>query len=530
MRGGCARAGPVRSQRVIGILAVGHGGQAVGASYFIFYPGEQLVFAVEAAIRAVGPVGGIVRFPGLNLDDAGADDGGDLVCRETFIGPEAGRDAEDGDNLAGAECPHGQGEQDRGVDATGERDAQRGRSREQGANRLGGRREFAGERLIYHAGHVAHPNCLGASHHSVTVAVPATFAKAPPHARQCGSRRPAGALQLVANDGNNASMSVRLRQVAWTAAALFVPAVLSVALLPLRPHVDDVLVAVVLLAVSSAALARAEWPPRLVAAASAALSFNFFYAQPYDRFGGGIQAIETTVVLAVAVPVLAAWVGRLSGQEAAREKMLREQAERTAAELAERQRQVERLAADLAASRRRIVAAGDEMRRRIERNLHDGVQQRLVTLSLKLGGVRDRVPDSLPANIQDPMLLEAWLGSALRGLARRSALPVRLHVHVDGRLPAESEATAYYVVSEAFTNAVKHASASAVDIGVEAAEGTLTVQVSDDGVGGADASCGSGLTGIRDRVEAVGGTLAVHSPPGSGTVLTARLPPGDPFG
>ena len=103
-------------------------------------------------------------------------------------------------------------------------------------------------------------------------------------------------------------------------------------------------------------------------------------------------------------------------------------------------------------------------------------------------------------------------------------------MHVDGRLPAESEATAYYVVSEAFTNAVKHASASAVDIGVEAAEGTLTVQVSDDGVGGADASCGSGLTGIRDRVEAVGGTLAVHSPPGSGTVLTARLPPGDPFG
>ena len=349
-------------------------------------------------------------------------------------------------------------------------------------------------------------------------------------------------------------MSVRLRQVAWTAAALFVPAVLSVALLPLRPHVDDVLVAVVLLAVSSAALARAEWPPRLVAAASAALSFNFFYAQPYDRFGGGIQAIETTVVLAVAVPVLAAWVGRLSGQEAAREKMLREQAERTAAELAERQRQVERLAADLAASRRRIVAAGDEMRRRIERNLHDGVQQRLVTLSLRLRDVRDGVPDSLPAirddldqvtdalaetleelrdlarGVHPAILTEAGLGSALRGLARRSALPVRLHVHVDGRLPAESEATAYYVVSEAFTNAVKHASASAVDIGVEAAEGTLTVQVSDDGVGGADASRGSGLTGIRDRVEAVGGTLAVHSPPGSGTVLTARLPPGDPFG
>jgi signal transduction histidine kinase len=291
-----------------------------------------------------------------------------------------------------------------------------------------------------------------------------------------------------------------------------------------------------------------------VAGVSAALSFNFFYAQPFGQFGGGVQGVETTMVLAVAVPVLAAWVGRLSGQEAAREKALREQAERNAAELAERQRQVERLAADLTASRRRIVAAGDETRRRIERNLHDGVQQRLVTLSLRLGGVRDRVPDGLPAihddldqladavaetlhelrdlarGVHPAILVEAGLGSALQGLAQRSALPVRLHMHVDGRLPAESEATAYYVVSEAFANAVKHASASAVDIRVEAAEGTLTVQVSDDGVGGADVSRGSGLTGIRDRVEAVGGTVAVHSPSGSGTVLTACLPVGNPVG
>ena len=349
-------------------------------------------------------------------------------------------------------------------------------------------------------------------------------------------------------------MSARVRQAAWTAAALVVPVALSVALLPLRAHVDDVLVAVVLLVVSAAVLARAEWPPRIVAGVSAAVSFNYFYAQPYGQFGGGVQGIETTVVLAVAIPVLAAWVGRLSGQEAAREKALREQAERTAAELAERQRQVERLAADLTASRRRIVAAGDEMRRRIERNLHDGVQQRLVTVSLKLGGVRDRVPGSLPAirddlgrladvlaetldelrdlarGVHPAVLAEAGLGGALDGLARRSALPVRLHLHTGGRLAAESEATAYYVVCEAFANAVKHARASAVDIGVDMDEGMLTVRVSDDGTGGADASRGSGLTGIRDRVEAVGGTLAVHSPPGSGTVLTARLPPRDPFG
>jgi K+-sensing histidine kinase KdpD len=95
----------------------------------------------------------------------------------------------------------------------------------------------------------------------------------------------------------------------WVVAALVLPLALAAALLPLRYHVDDVLVAVVLLAVSAAALAQAEWLPRLVAAASAALSFNFFYAQPYDQLSGGIQGIETTLVLAVAIPVLAAWAG-----------------------------------------------------------------------------------------------------------------------------------------------------------------------------------------------------------------------------
>jgi signal transduction histidine kinase len=201
----------------------------------------------------------------------------------------------------------------------------------------------------------------------------------------CGVFRAFRRIAANRNDGNNASTSARIRQAAWTGAALVVPVALSVALLPLRAHVDDVLVAVVLLAVSATVLARAEWPPRIVAGVSVALSFNYFYAQPYDQFGGGVQGVETTVVLGVAIRALAAWVGRLSGQEAAREKALREQTERNAAELAERQRQVERLAADLTASRRRIVAAGDEMRRRIERNLHVGVQQRLVTVSLRLG-------------------------------------------------------------------------------------------------------------------------------------------------
>jgi signal transduction histidine kinase len=271
-----------------------------------------------------------------------------------------------------------------------------------------------------------------------------------------------------------------------------------------------------------------------VAGASTAVSFNFLYTLPYNAVGGGAQGLETSLVLAAAIPALAGWMGRLYGKEAAGEKAYREQ--------------VERLAADLTASRRRIVAAGDEMRRRIERNLHDGVQQRLVTVSLMLRGVRDSIPDGLPEirddldrvadslddtleelrdlahGVHPAVLVEGGLGAALRGLAQRSALPVRLHMHQAGRLPAETEATAYYVASEAFANAAKHASASAVDIKVEAAEGILTVQVSDDGVGGVDASRGSGLTGIRDRVETVGGTLAVQSPPGSGTVLTARLP------
>jgi signal transduction histidine kinase len=356
------------------------------------------------------------------------------------------------------------------------------------------------------------------------------------------------ALPLTAGNGDNTVMTPRVRQVIWVTTALAGPVALSVALLPLRSHVNDVLVAVVLLVATAGALARAGWLPRVVAAVSAALSFNFFYTLPYDRFGGGVQGLETTVVLAVAIPALAGWVGRLSGQEAARERALRQQAERSAAELAERQRQVERLAADLTASRRRIVTAGDETRRRIERNLHDGVQQGLVTVSLMLRAVRDKVPEELPAirddldqvadslagtldelrdlarGVHPAILVDAGLGAALRGLARRSKLPVRLQMPAVGRLAAESEATAYYVVSEAFVNAVKHARASAVDVGLDVAEGTLTVQVSDDGVGGADASRGSGLVGIRDRVETAGGTLTVHSPPGSGTVLTARLP------
>jgi predicted ATPase/signal transduction histidine kinase len=203
------------------------------------------------------------------------------------------------------------------------------------------------------------------------------------------------------------------------------------------------------------------------------------------------------------------------------------------------------LYAEVAASRARIVAASDETRRRIERDLHDGVQQRLVTQAMMLSGIRDQVPadvraevdevrDELAATRQElrdlcqgvhpTILTEVGLGAAIRALARRSPLPVRVQMRAVGRLPSSCEITAYYVAAEAFTNAAKHANASAVDIVIEEAGGTLTVQVRDDGVGGADASRGSGLTGLRDRVEAVGGSMTVDSPAGVGTALTVLLP------
>jgi len=343
-----------------------------------------------------------------------------------------------------------------------------------------------------------------------------------------------------------------LRQGIWLAVALIVPVLLSLALLPLRARVSDVLIALVLLTISAAAVARGELLLSLVAATSTALSFDYFFTVPYDFFTvpydqfaiRGAQGVVTTVALIAAVPALGTWIGRLYGKQAARERELREKAERYAGELAERQRQVERLAAELTASRRRILAVGDQMRRRIERDLHDGAQQHLVTLLLRLRGIRDRVPSDVRADVDEvceglggaleevrdlsrglhpAILVEAGLGPAVRALARRSPVPVRVQVRASGRLPGFCEAAAYYVAAEAFTNAAEHAAASAVDILIGRADGALTVQVRDDGVGGADTARGSGLVGLRDRVEAVGGTMTLDSP-ARGTVLTVRLP------
>jgi len=204
--------------------------------------------------------------------------------------------------------------------------------------------------------------------------------------------------------------------------------------------------------------------------------------------------------------------------------------------------------AQLAASRARVVAAADETRRRIERDLHDGTQQRLISLALGLRAAQARLPagqedvaaqwvrtaQGLTDAIQElreisrglhPSVLEKHgLAPALRELVRRGSLPVTLDVPASGRLPERVEVAAYYVVSEALTNAAKHSEASVVNVEVRVAGNALRLVVTDDGVGGADPSRGSGLVGLGDRVEAAGGRLEITSPPGGGTSLVATLP------
>jgi signal transduction histidine kinase len=204
--------------------------------------------------------------------------------------------------------------------------------------------------------------------------------------------------------------------------------------------------------------------------------------------------------------------------------------------------------AELNASRARIVATADATRRRIERDLHDGAQQRLVSLALELRAAEQAVPAELPEHratlaraadgltgvlnelreiargIHPAILAEGGLGPALKTLARRSAVPVELELPSELRLPEAIEVTAYYVVSEAMTNAAKYARASVVQVAVEVRDQLLRVSVRDDGQGGADPDGGSGLVGIKDRAEAMGGKLSLQSHPGAGTSLQVDLP------
>jgi signal transduction histidine kinase len=203
--------------------------------------------------------------------------------------------------------------------------------------------------------------------------------------------------------------------------------------------------------------------------------------------------------------------------------------------------------ADLIASRARLVQAGDAQRRRLERNLHDGAQQHLVSVAVKLRVAQTQLEThpEITARLLDEALKELGTGlDELREIARGlhpailsehglrralEALADRLPVTVEieapgGRLSPQIEATAYYIAAEALTNVVKHAGASRASVVVEVLGDRLRCEIADDGRGGADASAGSGIVGLRDRAEAVGGTLTVVSPPGGGTTVTASLP------
>jgi signal transduction histidine kinase len=210
--------------------------------------------------------------------------------------------------------------------------------------------------------------------------------------------------------------------------------------------------------------------------------------------------------------------------------------------------------AALTASRTRIVAAADATRQRIERNLHDGAQQRLVSLALELRAAEAAAPpgasglvrqldgvaaglDGVLAELREiarglhpAILADGGLRPALKTLARRSAVPVHLDIQVTERLPEPVEIAAYYTVSEALANAAKHAHATAADVELAVRGGVLHVCIRDDGRGGANFSRGSGLLGLRDRAEALGGHLRLHSPPGAGTILEIDLPLDDAGG
>jgi signal transduction histidine kinase len=204
--------------------------------------------------------------------------------------------------------------------------------------------------------------------------------------------------------------------------------------------------------------------------------------------------------------------------------------------------------AELAASRKRIVAASDEARRRIERDLHDGTQQRLVSLGLAIRAAEANVPpeqsglrselsriasglgnaaaelQEISRGIHPAILAQGGVAPALRTLARRSTIPVELEVTTGARLPEPIEVAAYYVASEALANTAKHAHASHIEMSLERRDTGLLLEIRDDGVGGADPTGGSGLLGLRDRVEALGGSIRIQSQPGNGTSITVELP------
>jgi signal transduction histidine kinase len=204
--------------------------------------------------------------------------------------------------------------------------------------------------------------------------------------------------------------------------------------------------------------------------------------------------------------------------------------------------------AELIASRARVVASSDAARRRLERDLHDGAQQHLISLGLELRAAEASVPpeqeelrqrlsttkqglsgvlaelQEISRGLHPAILARGGLEAALTALARRSPVPAELHINVPRRLPAQIEVTVYYIVCEALTNVVKHANASVVHVDLAMEDGRLSLSVRDDGQGGADLGRGSGLIGLSDRVAALDGTMQVTSPIGEGTSLLITIP------
>jgi signal transduction histidine kinase len=273
------------------------------------------------------------------------------------------------------------------------------------------------------------------------------------------------------------------------------------------------------------------------------------------RFAGDPYFADVDRCSLVALPILSR--GRLSGMALLENRLIRGAftAERLdAVKLIAGQLAVSldnaQLYSELTASRARIVAASDQARRQIERDLHDGAQQRLVSLVLELGMAQAEVSTEegelrmrlghageqarealkelrdLSRGIHPAILTEGGLGKALRAMTRRSPISVELDLRVEERLPDPVEISAYYIVAEALTNAAKHSGASEVRVCVEAeqADGALRLEVADDGVGGAEFSGGTGLMGLKDRVDALGGRIDLHSPRGGGTTLRVMLP------
>jgi signal transduction histidine kinase len=278
-------------------------------------------------------------------------------------------------------------------------------------------------------------------------------------------------------------------------------------------------------------------------AAGCALATVFGYGWAFPRSlrpgawtGRDAYLTLAGLLLLLAAPWMAAGVTRLDS--------------RLAASLLgpSRAKELQRRVEDLTESRAGVVDAADTERRRIERDLHDGAQQRLVSLALNLGLARETltdVPDDAMRVIVEaheeakealtelrdlvrglhPAVLDArGLDAALSGIAARAPLPVRLRVDVPERASPTVEAVAYFVASEALTNVSRHARASHMEITVERLDGVLRMVLSDDGVGGADPSGGTGLAGLARRVRSVDGTFRITSPPGGPTIITAELP------